>query len=142
MSSVTTADVARFLKDVAGGKTATVPKPTTAMVKAEADGLNSHGLNVVRLLTLTGARKSKIEGLQWSEVDFARSTLKLADSKTGARGVPLGAAALALSSGAPPERWNRLRLPVRRQGGSPLHRNAEGVASAEAGRWFARCPYP
>ena len=178
VSSVTTADVARFLKDVAGGKTATSPKPTaatlkaqglkgralaladrrrrtdpaskggkgtatrtvgllgaifafavreglradnpvrgverfrdgqsqrflsadelarltSAMAQAEADGLNRHGLSVIRLLTLTGARKSEIEGLRWSEVDFARSTLNLADSKTGARGVPLGAAALA-----------------------------------------------
>ena len=178
VSGVTTADVARFLRDVAAGKTATPPKPTAAALKAkglkgralaqadrrrrtdpaskggkgtatrtvgllgaifafavreglrpdnpvrgverfrdgqsqrfltadelarltsaigqaEADGQNSHGLNVIRLLALTGARKSEIEGLRWSEVDFARSTLNLADSKTGARAVPLGAAALA-----------------------------------------------
>jgi hypothetical protein len=35
VSSVTTADVARFLKDVAAGKTATAPKPTTAALKAQ-----------------------------------------------------------------------------------------------------------
>lgn len=182
--AVTTADVARFLKDVAAGKTATPAKPTTAalraqglkgqalaqadrrrrtdpaskggkgtatrtvgllgaifafavreglradnpvrgverfrdgrsqrflsaeelarltnaLAEAEAEGVNTHGLNVIRLLTLTGARKSEIEGLRWSEVDFARSTLNLADSKTGARGVPLGAAALACLQALP-----------------------------------------
>lgn len=214
VSSVTTADVARFLKDVAAGKTATAAKPTTAALKAKglkgkalaqadrrrrtdpaskggkgtatrtvgllgaifafavreglradnpvrgverfkdrqsqrflsvdelarltsaltdaaAEGINPHGLNVIRLLALTGARKSEIEGLRWSEVDFARCTLNLADSKTGARGVPLGAAALACLQGLPrtgksafvfpsegamdrhyvgtPKVWNRLR---------------------------------
>jgi integrase len=215
VSGVTTADVARFLKDVAAGKTATAPKPTTAALKArglkgralaeadrrrrtdpaskggkgtatrtvgllgaifafavreglrtdnpvrgverfrdgqsqrflsadelarltsalaqaEAEGLNARGLNVIRLLTLTGARKSEIEGLRWSAVDFARSTLKLADSKTGARSVPLGAAALACLQALPrttgtdyvfpsegktdrhyigtPKVWNRLKV--------------------------------
>jgi len=184
VSAVTTADVARFLKDVAVGKTAAKPKPTAASLKAqglkgralaqadrrrrtdgssrggkgtatrtvgllgaifafavreglradnpvrgverfkdrqsqrflsgdelarltralaeaEANGVNVRALNVIRLLTLTGARKSEIEGLRWSEVDFARSTLNLADSKTGARSVPLGAAALACLQAIP-----------------------------------------
>jgi len=184
VSGVTTADVARFLKDVAAGKTATPRKPNMAALKAKglkgralaqadrrrrtdpaskggkgtatrtvgllgaifafavreglradnpvrgvekfrdrqsqrflsaeelarlttalnegaAAGLNPHGLNVIRLLTLTGARKSEIEGLRWSEVDFARSVLKLADSKTGARSVPLGAAAMTCLQALP-----------------------------------------
>lgn len=67
---------------------------TEAMAEAERNGANKSGLAVVRLLTLTGARKSEIEGLKWAEVDFERSCLRLADSKTGARIVPLGAAAL------------------------------------------------
>jgi integrase len=65
-----------------------------ALKAAEDAGTNQHGLNVIRLLTLTGARKGEIEGLRWSEVDFERTCLRLADSKTGARYVPLGAAAL------------------------------------------------
>lgn len=67
---------------------------TTALTQAEAQGANAHGLAVIRLLTLTGARKGEIEGLEWSAVDFERSCLTLADSKTGARVIPLGAAAL------------------------------------------------
>ena len=39
--------------------------------------------------------------LRWAEVDFERSCLRLADSKTGAKVVPLGAAALAVLAGHP-----------------------------------------
>ncbi|MBJ7409976.1 MAG: tyrosine-type recombinase/integrase [Phenylobacterium sp.] len=74
---------------------------TAAINAAEAEGLNRHGLNVIRLLTLTGARKGEIEGLRWSEVDFERVCLRLADSKTGARIVPLGAAALSAFEALP-----------------------------------------
>lgn len=74
---------------------------TTAIAAAEASGANRHGLNVIRLLALTGARKSEIEGLKWSEVDIDRACLRLADSKTGARIVPLGAAALACLNALP-----------------------------------------
>lgn len=74
---------------------------TAALARAEADGANKHGLNVIRLLTLTGARKGEIEGLRWSEVDLPRACLRLADSKTGARVVPLGAAAMAALEALP-----------------------------------------
>jgi integrase len=74
---------------------------TTAIAAAEAEGVNPHGLNVIRLLTLTGARKGEIEGLKWSEVDIERACLRLADSKTGARVVPLGAAALVALQAIP-----------------------------------------
>lgn len=60
----------------------------------EAAGANKSGIAVIRLLTLTGARKGEIEGLRWSEVEMARACLRLEDSKTGARIIPLGAAAL------------------------------------------------
>lgn len=50
----------------------------------------------IRLLTLTGARRSEIVGVRWSEVDFERSLLTLPDSKTGRKVIPLGAPALAL----------------------------------------------
>lgn len=64
----------------------------------EADGANRSALAIIRLLTFTGARKSEITGLKWSEVDFERSCLRLADSKTGAKVIPLGPPALAILS--------------------------------------------
>lgn len=69
------------------------------LATAEADGRNRLGLAVIRLLAVTGARKGEIEALRWEEVDFERSALRLLDSKTGAKVVPIGAPALALLSG-------------------------------------------
>jgi integrase len=48
----------------------------------------------LQLLVFTGARKGEIETLKWSEVDFASGYLKLADSKTGQKAIPLNAGAL------------------------------------------------
>ncbi|MFN0191843.1 MAG: tyrosine-type recombinase/integrase [Aestuariivirga sp.] len=64
----------------------------------EAKGANKSAIAIIRLLTFTGARKSEIAGLRWSEVDFDRSCLRLADSKTGAKVIPLGPPALAILS--------------------------------------------
>jgi integrase len=55
----------------------------------------------VRLLLLTGCRKSEILCLRWEWVDSPRCCLRLPDSKTGAKVVPLAAAALELLSGLP-----------------------------------------
>lgn len=176
LSSVTSSDVERFMRDVAAGKTAVAQRPTAAQAKAgqahgerrrrtdaaarggkgtatrtvgllggifsfavrrglraenpvrgvtryrdrqsqrylsgeelarlaqaleaaAAGGVGDRALNVIRLLVLTGARKSEIETLRWDAVDFARSQLRLADSKTGARVVTIGAAALLVLHG-------------------------------------------
>jgi integrase len=64
-----------------------------ALADLEAAGANPSGVAVIRLLTFTGARKSEIESLRWEEVDVARGMLRLADSKTGARVILLGAPA-------------------------------------------------
>ncbi|WP_269514904.1 tyrosine-type recombinase/integrase [Brevundimonas subvibrioides] len=65
--------------------------------RALADlGEGNAGATVLRLLILTGARKSEIEGLRWDAVDIEGRCLRLADSKTGAKIVPLGAPALVV----------------------------------------------
>ncbi len=51
---------------------------------------------VIRLLILTGARRGEIEGLRWSEVDFNFGMLRKETSKTGAKVIPVGRAALQL----------------------------------------------
>lgn len=48
----------------------------------------------VRLLVFTGCRLGEILALRWQDVDFERRCLRLPDSKTGARVVPLNAPAL------------------------------------------------
>lgn len=65
----------------------------------ESNGANATAIAIIRLLTFTGARKSEIARLTWSEVDFDRACLRLADSKTGAKVIPLGPPALAILSG-------------------------------------------
>jgi len=54
--------------------------------------------DTLRLLALTGARRSEIEKLRWTEVDFQRGVAMLPAhrSKTGAKTIPLGAPALAI----------------------------------------------
>ncbi|MEQ8399246.1 site-specific integrase [Thalassobaculum sp.] len=66
----------------------------TALSAYETDGGSRFGTAAVRLLILTGARKSEILGLRWSWVDWERSCLRLPESKTGERVIRLGAAAL------------------------------------------------
>jgi integrase len=73
-----------------------------ALAALEGEGkLSFVAANAVRLLLLTGSRKSEILTLQWEWVDFARSCLRLPDSKTGAKVVPLAAAALELLNKLP-----------------------------------------
>lgn len=72
-----------------------------ALRLAEADGVNSFAIAAIRLLLLTGCRKSEILGLKWAEVDIGQGFLHLEDSKTGARSVPIGAPARALLSAIP-----------------------------------------
>jgi integrase len=50
----------------------------------------------IRLLVLTGARLSEILKLKWENVDLDPGVLRLPDSKTGAKMVPLGAPAMSV----------------------------------------------
>ncbi len=52
----------------------------------------------IRLLILTGARRSEILCLRWPFIDFERRLLRLPDSKTGAKTIPLNAPALEVLS--------------------------------------------
>jgi integrase len=65
-----------------------------ALAKLDAQRANPASLAIVRLLILTGARRNEVASLKWEHVDFERKALRLADSKTGQKVVPLGAPAL------------------------------------------------
>ena len=65
--------------------------------EAEEIGVDDiYAISAIRLLIFTGCRLNEIMSLQWTEVDFANSCLRLSDSKTGARVVHLGPPALNL----------------------------------------------
>ena len=50
----------------------------------------STSADIIRLLALTGCRRSEIIGLKWDEVDFEGSCLRLAESKEGYSIRPVG----------------------------------------------------
>lgn len=74
-------------------------KVGAALTALEAEGANPAAIAIVRLLAFTGARKSEIAALRWSEVDLDRGYLRLGDSKTGAKVIPIGAPAAEVLAG-------------------------------------------
>ena len=52
-------------------------------------GVSVHAVAAIRLLMLTGCRKSEILSLQWTDIDLEGSEFWLRESKTGPRAVPL-----------------------------------------------------
>jgi integrase len=76
-------------------------KVGAALATTEATGVNPAAVAIIRLLAFTGARKSEIAGLKWSEVDVERGYLRLGDSKTGAKVIPIGAPACEVLTGYP-----------------------------------------
>ena len=61
-----------------------------ALRAAPREGLAStHAAAAIRLLVLTGCRRNEILGLRWEDLDLQAGEMRLADSKTGGRVVPL-----------------------------------------------------
>jgi integrase len=86
-----------------------------ALRAAEAgEAQHPSALLAIRLLALTGMRRSEVTGhmqkvrrteaagLRWGDVDLTARVIRLRDAKTGARVVPLGLAAVRLLEGAKP----------------------------------------
>ena len=82
-----------------------------ALSAAERKDENSFAVAGIRLLVLTGCRKSEILTLQWRHVDFERGCLRLPTSKTGEKIIPLGAPALELLAALPRLQGNPYVLP-------------------------------
>lgn len=78
---------------------AEVSRLGAALESLEAEGAHPYGLAIVRLLALTGARKSEITSLRWSEVDLERGALRLSDSKTGEKTISLSPGAVSILAG-------------------------------------------
>ncbi len=66
----------------------------------------------IKLLLLTGCRKSEILRLRWEHVDFERQCLRLPESKTGAKIVPLATSALEILAGLSRDESNGWVLPA------------------------------
>ena len=64
-------------------------------------GASASAVAAIRLLILTGCRKSEVLTLRWEEVEPEAAELRLSDSKTGARVVSLSQPAVKLLAGLP-----------------------------------------
>ena len=60
---------------------------------------STHAAAAIRLLVLTGCRRNEILGLRWDDLNFDTGEMRLPDSKTGARMVPLTSAAADVLNG-------------------------------------------
>lgn len=69
-------------------------------VLREADS-EVEAANCIRLLLLTGCRLSEIQKLKWAYVDLKNGALRLPDSKTGAKLVTIGKAAIDVLKAIP-----------------------------------------
>ena len=90
---------------------------SAAFEKAEGNGrISPYTIAALRLLLVTGARKSEIQNLRWEYVDFERSVLFLPDSKTGRKTVQLNELALDLLKSLPRVDGSPWVLPGRKEG--------------------------
>ena len=84
----------RFLSDAEYGRLG------AALKESEEEKLEpAPVIAAIRLLMLTGCRKSEILTLQWKHVDLEAGELRLPDSKTGAKVVHLGDPAISVLRG-------------------------------------------
>jgi integrase len=81
--------------------------------------LYSRHVAIIRLLALTGARKSEIACLRWSELYLDRSLLRLRDSKTGLKVIPLGEPPLELLAALKLD-YSQFYFPDRRWPSQPI----------------------
>ena len=88
-------------------------------VAGGAGGASPAAVAAIRLLVLTGCRRSEILGLRWEHVDLDAGELRLPDSKTGARLVPLSPAAAEVIAELPRIPGNPWVVPGRNPG-APL----------------------
>jgi len=87
--------------------------------EAEAPGV----IAAIRLLLFTGCRLSEVLTLRWEHVDFERGCLRLPDSKTAAKVVPLAGPALELLKELPRLIGNAHVIPGHRVGGHLVNLN-------------------
>ena len=89
-----------------------------ALDEAEAKGgASAPAVAAIRLLMLTGCRKSEILTLRWEDVALSENELRLPDTKTGARVVSLSPPAVKFLASLPRFPGNPWVIPGRKPGG-------------------------
>ena len=99
-------------------------------------GISVHAAAAIRLLALTGCRRNEILTLRWDDVRLDAGELRLRDSKTGPRTVPISPAAAKILGELPRIPGNPWVVPGRKPG-APLSgiflqwRRARGLAGLD-----------
>ena len=99
-------------------------------------GITVHAAAAIRLLALTGCRRNEILTLRWDDVRLDAGELRLRDSKTGPRTVPISPAAAKILGELPRIPGNPWVVPGRKPG-APLSgiflqwRRARGLAGLD-----------
>ena len=92
------------------------------------------GPAAIRLMALTGMRKAEVLTLRWHEIDAERGWIRLPDSKSGAKTVPLGAPALALLAELPRIEGNPYVFPAYRE----RRRSGDSVVEKQTPRHYVQ----
>ena len=88
----------------------------------EAEGrVPVHAAAALRLLMLTGCRRSEIMTLPWEDVDLEANEIRLRDSKTGPRVMPLSPGAARLLASLPRDAGNPWVIAGRKPGSRLTH---------------------
>lgn len=82
----------------------------------DSGGATPAAIAAIRLLMLTGCRRGEILGLRWDEVDLDARELRLKETKTGPRVVPLSPAAVKVLAGLPRYEGGPWVIPGRKPG--------------------------
>ncbi len=82
-----------------------------------------HAAAAIYLLVLTGCRRNEILGLRWDDLNFDTGEIRLRDSKTGARMVPMPARVAAVFTGLPRTPGNPWVFPGRKKGAHLVNLN-------------------
>ena len=83
---------------------------------SENGGATPDAIAAIRLLILTGCRRGEILSLRWDDVDLQARELRLRDSKTGPRVVPLSPSAVQLLADLPRSGQGKWVIPGRKSG--------------------------
>ena len=67
-----------------------------ALKQQELESGNPMAIKALRLLALTGCRKSEITNLRWANIDWQNECLQLPETKTGYRNIPVSGEAIAM----------------------------------------------
>ena len=85
-------------------------------VSGNGSRISAGAVTTIRLLMLTGCRKSEIMTLHWDHVDLDRAEMRIVDGKTGDRTVHLSPSAVEVFSALPCEPGNPWVVPGAKPG--------------------------